>query len=107
MSSRLARTFLAAALAASAAGCATADFSASDLRLQPVGDTLYVYARSNGVSRNFCSSLGGDVARTEARLASAEGRTIQLGRVMGCYTVRHIIVCAEGDGGCLAHEERH
>jgi hypothetical protein len=26
---------------------------------------------------------------------------------VGCYTVRHIIVCEDGNAGCLAHEERH
>jgi hypothetical protein len=98
---------LLAALAAS--GCATAGvgFSEQDVRLSPVGDTLYLFARSSGVSRNLCASLGGDVSRVEGRLASAEGRTIQLGRALGCYTIRHIIVCAEGDNGCIAHEERH
>jgi len=59
------------------------------------------------VSRNLCASLGGDVTRVEGRLASAEGKTIQLGRVGGCYTIRHVIVCAEDDLACLAHEERH
>jgi hypothetical protein len=95
------------ALGLAVAGCAAGPaFSVTDLRLSPVGDTLYVFARSRGVSRNFCSTLGGDVNRAESRLAS-EGRAIQLGRVMGCYTVRHIIVCAEGDDACVAHEERH
>ena len=82
------------------AGCSSAGFSGQDVRLRTSGDTLYVLARSGDVSRNFCASLGGDVAR-------AEGRTMQLGRVAGCYTVRHIIVCADEDGACLAHEERH
>jgi hypothetical protein len=87
--------------------CGTANFSVDDLRLSPSGDTLYVFARNSNISRNFCSSLGGDVARVEGRLASADSRTIQLGRVKGCYTARHIIVCAEGDAACLGHEERH
>ena len=89
------------------AGCSSAGFSGQDVRLRMSGDTLYVLARSGGVSRNFCASLGGDVARAEGRWAAAEGRTMQLGRVAGCHTVRHIIVCADEDGACLAHEERH
>lgn len=89
------------------AGCSSAGFSAEDVRLRTSGDTLYVLARSVDVSRNFCASLGGDVARAEGRWAAAEGRTMQLGRVAGCHTVRHIIVCSDGDGACLAHEERH
>ncbi len=89
------------------AGCSSAGFSGQDVRLRTSGDTLYVLARSGDVSRNFCSSLGGDVARAEGRWAAAEGRTIQLGRVAGCHTVRHIIVCSDEDGACLAHEERH
>jgi hypothetical protein len=32
---------------------------------------------------------------------------MRLGRVTGCYTARHIIVCAEDDPACVAHEERH
>jgi len=89
------------------AGCSSAGFSGQDVQLRTSGDTLYVLARSQGVSRNLCASLGGDVARAEGRWAAAEGRTMQLGRVAGCHTVRHIIVCADEDGACLAHEERH
>jgi hypothetical protein len=91
-----------------ATGCSSAGFSGEDVRLQTRGDTLYVLARSGDVSRNFCASLGGDVARAEARWAAAgDGRTMQLGRVAGCHTVRHIIVCSEEDVACLGHEERH
>jgi hypothetical protein len=90
------------------AGCSSAGFSGEDVRLRARGDTLYVMARSGDVSRNFCASLGGDVARAEARWAAAgDGRTMQLGRVAGCHTVRHIIVCSEEDVACLGHEERH
>jgi predicted small secreted protein len=89
------------------AGCSTAGFSGQDVQLRTSGDTLYVLARSQGVSRNFCASLGGDVARAEGRWAATEGRTMQLGRVAGCHTVRHIIVCSDEDGACLVHEERH
>jgi hypothetical protein len=88
-------------------GCGAANFTVHDLKLSPSGDTLYVLARNTNVSRNFCATLGGDVARAEGRLASADTRTLRIGRVMGCYTVRHIIVCSEDDAGCLAHEERH
>ena len=88
-------------------GCGTAAFSAHDLRLEATNDTLYIFARSEGVSRNLCASLGGDLARAEGQWAAADGNTIQLGRVEGCYTVRHIIVCSEGDAACLTHEERH
>jgi len=88
-------------------GCSSAGFSGQDVNLQARGDTLYLLARSGNVSRNLCASLGGDVMRSEGRQAAGEGRTIQLDRVVGCYTVRHIIVCSEEDATCLAHEERH
>ena len=89
-------------------GCAsTASFSSHDMKMQAKGDTLYLVARSEGVSRGICSSLGGDIAMSEARFAAAEGRGLQLGRVRGCHTIRHIIVCAEGDLACRAHEELH
>ena len=101
------RAAAAAALGAAVSGCGTMAFSSHDLRLETIGDTIYLLARSDAVSRNLCASLGGDVARIEGRLASAEGRTIQIGRVGGCYTVRHVIVCSDGDAACLAHEERH
>jgi hypothetical protein len=90
-----------------AAGACTSAYSTHDLRLKADGDTIYLLARSDGVSRNLCASLGGDVTQVEGRLASAEGKTVQLGRVGGCYTIRHVIVCAEDDLACLAHEERH
>ena len=89
------------------AGCSSTGFSGQDVQLHTRGDTLYVLARSNDVSRNFCSSLGGDVARAEARWAAADSRAMELGRVRGCYTVRRSIVCPEEDRACLAHEERH
>jgi hypothetical protein len=101
------RSFIAVPALGLAAGGCTSAYSTPDLRLKADGDTIYLLARSDGVTRNLCASLGGDVTRVEGRLASAEGRTIQLGRVGGCYTIRHVIVCADGDLACLAHEERH
>jgi len=98
---------LACSVLLSTAACSSAGFSSEDVRLHSKGDTLYVIARSGDVSRNFCASLGGDVARAEGRWASADVSTLQLGRVTGCYTVRHIIVCSDQDMACLAHEERH
>ena len=102
------RIVLAGLLGLLISGCGAATFDAQDLKVSASGDTLYVVARNSNVSRNFCSSLGGDVARTEGRLASAaDSRSIRIGRVTGCYTVRHVIVCSEDDQRCLAHEERH
>jgi hypothetical protein len=100
-------TALICSLLLAATGCTSAGFSGEDVRLQARGDTLYVMARSGNVGRNLCASLGGDVARTEGRWAADEGRTIQSGRVAGCHTVRHIIVCSDEDAACVAHEERH
>jgi len=94
-------------LAASITGCGSTTFTNNDVRLRTEGDTLYLLARSDGVSRGICASLGGDVARAEARWASDEGRTLQLGQVSGCYTVRQVIVCRDDNGACLAHEEKH
>ena len=94
-------------LAVALSGCGPTLFSGQDLRVHATGDTLYIFARSDGVSRNLCANLGSDVAFNEGRWASDEGRTIRTGRVVGCYTVRHVIVCEEGHDACLAHEERH
>jgi hypothetical protein len=94
-------------LAVGVSGCSSAGFSAHDVNLQAQGDTLYLLARSGHVSRSLCVSLGGDVMRSEGRPAAGEGRTIQLDRVVGCYAMRHFIVCSEDDAACLAHEERH
>jgi hypothetical protein len=97
---------IAAMVGVSVAACTTAaTFSDRDVRLVPSGATLYVLARDSDVSRNFCSSLGGDVALAEGRSFAAGA--MHPGRVMGCYTMRHIIVCAENDSACFAHEERH
>ena len=93
-------------LATSLIGCGSTSFSSHDMRVQARGDTLYLVARSEGVSRSICASMG-DVVPSEARWAAVEGRSLQLGRVRGCYTVRHVIVCAEEDAACIAHEERH
>ncbi len=103
----LRNTALGCSLLLAATGCTSAGFSGEDVRLHTRGDTLYVMARSENVSRNLCASLGGDVARAEGRWAASEGRTMQLGRVAGCHTVRHVIVCADEDAACVAHEERH
>ena len=94
-------------LVVSLSGCGAATFSDRDMRLQAKGDTLYVFARSDGVSRGLCATLGGDVAFAEARWAANDGRSLQLGRVGGCHAIRHIIVCAQDDLSCLRHEERH
>ena len=93
-------------LGAGLTGCGSTTFSNQDVRLYTAGDTLYVFARSDGVSRSLCGSLGGDVTRAEASWAT-EGRTMQLGSVVGCHTVRHVIVCTEEDAACMAHENRH
>lgn len=103
----LRQTTLACVLLLATTACSSAGFSGEDVRLHAQGDTLYVMARSGNVSRNLCASLGGDVARAEGRWAANEGRMMQTGRVAGCYTVRHIIVCSDEDAACLAHEERH
>jgi hypothetical protein len=93
-------------LGAGLAGCGSTTFSSQDVRVHTAGETLYLLARSDDVSRSLCGSLGGDVAQAEARWA-IEGRSMQLGRVSGCHTVRHVIVCSEDDAACMAHEERH
>jgi hypothetical protein len=94
-------------LAGALSGCGATLFSGQDLKVHATGDTLYIFARSDGVSRNLCANLGSDVAFSEGRWASDEGRSIRTGRLVGCYTVRHVIVCEEGNAACLAHEERH
>ena len=90
-----------------ASGCGTFTYSGEDLRVKTAGDTLYLLARSAGVSRNLCAGLGGDAARVAAPSMGGDTRTMQLAQLDGCYTVRHIIVCSDGDGACLAHEEQH
>jgi hypothetical protein len=96
------------ALALLLSGCSSALFSGEDVRIKATGDTIYILARSDGVSRNLCATLSGNVQMVEARWgAPSEGRLMRTGQVRGCYTVRHIIVCEDGDNGCLAHEERH
>jgi hypothetical protein len=94
-------------LAVILAGCSAAHFSGQDVRLKASGDTLYILARSSGVSRNVCATLGGRVPVVEARWAPEEGRAMRMGQVRGCHTVRHVIVCEDGDAACLGHEERH
>lgn len=78
-----------------------------DVRIETSGDTIYVLTRSDSVTRGLCAGLGGDIALAEGRWAADDGKTIRLGRVTGCHTVRHVIVCAEGDEACLSHEDWH
>lgn len=78
-----------------------------DVRIEASGDTLYVLTRSDSVTRGLCAGLGGDIALAEGRWAAEDGKTIRLGRVTGCHTVRHVVVCAEGDEACLSHEDWH
>jgi hypothetical protein len=94
-------------LALALSGCSSALFSGEDVRIKASGDTLYIFARSDGVSRNLCATLSGNAPMVEARWAPNEGRVLRVGQVRGCYTVRHIIVCEDGDTACLQHEERH
>jgi hypothetical protein len=94
-------------LAVILSGCSAALFSGEDVRLKASGHTPYILARSSGVSRNVCAAQGGRVPVVEARWAAEEGRVMRMGQVRGCHTVRHVIVCEDGDTGCLAHEERH
>ena len=103
----LVRSLVTTLLALALSGCGAAAFTVHDLKLSPSGNTLYVLARNTNVSRNFCATLGGDVTRAEGRLASADTRTMHIGQVKGCHTVRHIIVCSEDDADCFTHEERH
>ena len=104
---RLRRALILLVLGLALSACARPGLTGEDLRLSASGNTLYVFARSDSVSRGLCADLGGDVARAEGRLASTDGKAFQLARVKGCYTVRHIIVCSDGDAACVAHEERH
>ena len=53
------------------------------------------------VTRVWCRTAQVVTRETEDSFA------MQLGRVAGCHTVRHIIVCSEEDVACLGHEERH
>ena len=71
------------------------------------GDTLYLLARTTGVSRDLCTGLGGDAARIAAKSVSTDGRTMELIQLDGCYTVRHVIVCSDSDATCLARSEKH
>ncbi len=93
-------------LAAGLTGCGSTTFSNQDLRVRTSGDTVYLLARSDGVSRGLCSSLGGDVARAEARWASNEGRPMQPGRLTGCHSVRHHILSTHDHGPCRLTEGR-
>jgi hypothetical protein len=93
-------------LALALSGCSPALFSGRDVRIEASGETLYIFARSDWVSRNVCTTLSGYAPVVEARWAPNEGRLVRLGQVHGCYMVRHIIVCEEGNGACLQHLSR-
>lgn len=95
-------------------GCASGFSAQDDVRIVAKPDGLYLMARSPAIARSMCIASGLDAARVEGRMF-AEGRTFLVGDtgrysrgVQGCQmAVRNIIVCADGDGRCLLHEERH
>lgn len=93
-------------LALAISGCSPALFSGRDVRIEASGETLYIFARSDWVSRNFCSTLSSYAPVVEARWAPIEGRLLRLRQVQGCYMVRQIIVCEEGNDACLQHLAR-
>ena len=96
-----------AALGLILSGCGAVTYSGHDLRVETSGNTVYLFARDTGVTRNLCSGLGGDVARRVAQNAATDSKSMQLAQIAGCYTVRHIIVCADGDEACMTHETKH
>jgi hypothetical protein len=65
-----------------------------------------MFARTDWVSRNVCATLSGYAPVMEARWAPDEGRQLRLGQVHGCYLIRHIVVCEEGNAACLRHLAR-
>ena len=94
-------------LALLVSGCSGFTYSGEDVRVKTTGDTVYLLARTTGVSRNLCAGLGGDAARDAATQINGDGRAMQVTQLDGCYTVRHVIVCSDGDGACLAQSEKH
>jgi hypothetical protein len=66
---------------------------------------VYLRTSSAEVARAVCSHVGGDLSSAEIRGFAAGDA---MGRVQGCY-VRAIalIICADGDAACVAHEEKH
>jgi hypothetical protein len=84
-------------------GCSQALFSGQDVRIEASGETLYIFGRSDWVSRNVCATLTSYTPAVEARWAPIEGRQILRGHVHGCNVIRHIIVCEDGNTACLQH----
>jgi hypothetical protein len=100
------RRVAAIVLAIVLSGCSPALFDGRDVRMEAAGDTLYIFARSDWVSRNVCATLSGYAPVVEARWAPNEGRHLRLGQVHGCYMIRHIVVCEEGNAACLQQLDR-
>jgi hypothetical protein len=90
-------------LALALSGCSQAFFSSRDIRIEASGETLYLFARSDWISRNVCTTLSNYAPVVEARSAPDEGRLLRLGQVHGCYMIRHIVVCDENSAACLQH----
>jgi hypothetical protein len=68
-------------------------------------DVVYLRTASSDIARAICSHVGLDLASVEGRGFAAGGA---MARTQGCF-VRAIalIICADGDAACLAHEEKH
>jgi hypothetical protein len=92
-------------------GCAGALADPDDLRVTTTDEGLYLFTRSSAVARSVCIASGLDAARAEGRLF-AEGRPQAMSAfssgsgIQGCQMQpRSLIICQEGDAGCLAGSE--
>jgi len=87
-------------------GCATLQAAPPVMVSAYRGVTLLVTATQDG-ARAVCGRAGVDLARVEGR-AFADGNPMGP-RVFGCYLAapQDAMVCAAGDGPCLAHEYAH
>jgi hypothetical protein len=87
--------------------------SAEGLRVIVRPSAIYVVATSPAEVRAVCVAAGLEGPGVEKRMyADGRGTTATDGQTVtvaaGCRgPVRHVIVCAEGNQRCLAHEERH
>jgi len=97
-----------AVLAVGLAGCAPELADRDDLRIAVRGNTVYVVAAEQAAVSSLCTVLGQATpppAPTPVR-APAEPRDVSA--IPRCVVrAAHVIVCADGDGACVAHEERH
>jgi hypothetical protein len=102
------RAMLCALLTLALGGCAAELAARDDARVVVRGDRVYVVASEPAALRSICASLGQTATASPPSRTDVSARGEHAAAPLRCAVhAGHVIVCADGDLACVAHEERH